>query len=183
MALWDLSCDNIVCTLNTERPLYSDDCRHVLGFRTYKKPHNQSPVLLKTDQQFMRSRSGNTSLRCFGIFLSGPSPDVEVTFRDLIWRCSHTWDWSLDHTVSHFAGFLKKFFFTFLILAMSRNSELTQRELELVKIRRDSDTKAAELVKMEKMLQQTKDLIDRKNEKSSDTAGCQENMGWLKVQL
>lgn len=66
---------------------------------------------------------------------------------------------------------------------MSRNSELTQRELELVKIRRDSDTKAAELVKMEKMLQQTKDLIDRKNEKSSDTAGCQENMGWLKVQL
>lgn len=66
---------------------------------------------------------------------------------------------------------------------MSRNSELTQRELELVKIRRDSDTKAAELVKMEKMLQQTKDLIDRKNEKSSDTADCQENMGWLKVQL
>uniref|UniRef100_A0A3P8VK30 Si:ch73-389b16.1 n=1 Tax=Cynoglossus semilaevis TaxID=244447 RepID=A0A3P8VK30_CYNSE len=53
---------------------------------------------------------------------------------------------------------------------------MTQRELELVKIRRDSDTKAAELVKMEKMLQQTKDLIDRKNEKSSDTAGCQENM-------
>lgn len=56
-------------------------------------------------------------------------------------------------------------------------SELTPREKELLKIRRDSDTKAAELVKMEKMLQQTKNLLDKKTESSSDSMGYQENMG------
>ncbi|XP_058494784.1 uncharacterized protein si:ch73-389b16.1 [Solea solea] len=60
---------------------------------------------------------------------------------------------------------------------MSRyNSDLTQREQELLKIRRDSDTKAAELVKMEKMLQQTKDLLDKKTETSSEKMDSQENM-------
>ncbi|XP_071380417.1 coiled-coil domain-containing protein 18 [Centroberyx affinis] len=55
-------------------------------------------------------------------------------------------------------------------------SELTEREQELLKIRRDSDTKAAELVKMEKMLQQTKDLFDKKTESGSESKGYQENM-------
>ncbi|KAG7220488.1 hypothetical protein INR49_018056 [Caranx melampygus] len=54
--------------------------------------------------------------------------------------------------------------------------ELTQREQELLKIRRDSDTKAAELVKMEKMLQQTKNLMEKKTETSTEGLGYQENM-------
>lgn len=57
------------------------------------------------------------------------------------------------------------------------HSELTQREPELLKIRRDSDTKAAELVKMEKMLEQTKNLLDKKTESGSEKMGYQENMG------
>lgn len=57
------------------------------------------------------------------------------------------------------------------------DGELTQKEQGLLKIRRDSDTKAAELVKMEKMLQQTKNLLDKKTESSSDSMCYQENMG------
>lgn len=57
------------------------------------------------------------------------------------------------------------------------NGELTQREQELLKIRRDSDTKAAELVKMEKMLQQTKDMLDKKTEPGAESMAYQENMG------
>uniref|UniRef100_A0A3Q2Z325 Si:ch73-389b16.1 n=1 Tax=Hippocampus comes TaxID=109280 RepID=A0A3Q2Z325_HIPCM len=38
------------------------------------------------------------------------------------------------------------------------------RERELLKIRRDSDTKAAQLLKMEKLMQQTKDLMDKRVE-------------------
>ncbi|XP_070689040.1 coiled-coil domain-containing protein 18 [Pempheris klunzingeri] len=56
------------------------------------------------------------------------------------------------------------------------HGELTQKEQELLKIRRDSDTKAAELVKMEKMLQQTKNLLDKKPEPGSESLGYQENM-------
>ncbi|XP_040926592.1 uncharacterized protein si:ch73-389b16.1 [Betta splendens] len=56
------------------------------------------------------------------------------------------------------------------------NSELTQREQELLKIRRDSDTKAAELLKMEKMLEQTKNLMDKKTECGPESLGYQENM-------
>ncbi|XP_035503624.1 uncharacterized protein si:ch73-389b16.1 [Scophthalmus maximus] len=56
------------------------------------------------------------------------------------------------------------------------NGELTQREQELLKIRRDSDTKAAELVKMEKMLQQTKDMLDKKTEPGAESMAYQENM-------
>lgn len=64
------------------------------------------------------------------------------------------------------------------ILNMSKfQGELTQREQELLKIRRDSDTKAAELVKMEKMLQQTKNLMDKKTDPSTEGMGYQENMG------
>ncbi|XP_033181849.1 uncharacterized protein si:ch73-389b16.1 [Anabas testudineus] len=56
------------------------------------------------------------------------------------------------------------------------HGELTQREQELLKVRRDSDTKAAELVKMEKMLEQTKSLLDKKTESTSGRMGYQENM-------
>uniref|UniRef100_A0A3B4ZSI6 Coiled-coil domain containing 18 n=1 Tax=Stegastes partitus TaxID=144197 RepID=A0A3B4ZSI6_9TELE len=56
------------------------------------------------------------------------------------------------------------------------HGELTQREQELLKIRRDSDTKAAQLVKMEKMLQTTKNLLDKKTEPGSESMGYQENM-------
>lgn len=56
-------------------------------------------------------------------------------------------------------------------------SELTQREQDLLKCRRDSDTKAAELVKMEKMLEQTKSLMDKKREPAFDCTGYQDNMG------
>ena len=45
--------------------------------------------------------------------------------------------------------------------------ELTEKDRELLKIRRDSDTKACELAKMEKMLQETKGLLDKKSESSS----------------
>lgn len=57
------------------------------------------------------------------------------------------------------------------------NCDLTQREQELLKIRRDSDTKAAELAKMEKMLQQTKSLLEKRNEGGSESRDLQENMG------
>lgn len=57
------------------------------------------------------------------------------------------------------------------------HSELTQQEQGRLKIRRDSDTKAAELAKMEKMLQQTKSLMDKKTESGSDSMAFQENLG------
>lgn len=61
------------------------------------------------------------------------------------------------------------------------HSELTQQEQELLKIRRDSDTKATKLAKMEKMLQQTKSLMDKKTESGSDSMGFQENLGWSQL--
>ncbi|XP_061680707.1 uncharacterized protein si:ch73-389b16.1 isoform X1 [Syngnathoides biaculeatus] len=42
--------------------------------------------------------------------------------------------------------------------------EPSPRERELLKIRRDSDSKAAQLLKMEKVMQQTKDLMDKRSE-------------------
>lgn len=57
------------------------------------------------------------------------------------------------------------------------HNELTQREKDMLKLRRDSDTKATELVKMEKMLEQTKNLLDKKTESPLDSKGYQENMG------
>ncbi|XP_072294851.1 uncharacterized protein [Eucyclogobius newberryi] len=60
---------------------------------------------------------------------------------------------------------------------MSKYSgDLTQREQELLKIRRDSDTKAAELVKMEKMLEQTRGLFEKKNESGAENKDIEENM-------
>ncbi|CAG5861643.1 uncharacterized protein ACNS7B_004172 [Menidia menidia] len=56
------------------------------------------------------------------------------------------------------------------------HGELTQREQDLLRIRRDSDSKAAELTKMEKMLQQTKSLLDKKKDSGSESLGYQENM-------
>lgn len=62
------------------------------------------------------------------------------------------------------------------------HSELTQKERERLKIRRDSDTKAAELSKMEKMLDRTKTMLDKKTESGSDRMGFQENLGMYKKQ-
>ena len=58
-----------------------------------------------------------------------------------------------------------------------RLGDLTDREQDQLKMRRDSDTKAAELVKMEKMLQQTKGIFEKKAESSSETKNYEENMG------
>lgn len=67
---------------------------------------------------------------------------------------------------------------------MSRyNSELSQREQEMLRIRRDSDTKAAELVKMEKMLEHTKGLMDKKKETAADSKDYQDNMGMHRAHL
>ncbi|KAM3619374.1 uncharacterized protein V6R79_007072 [Siganus canaliculatus] len=56
-------------------------------------------------------------------------------------------------------------------------NELSQREKDLLKIRRDSDTKAAELVKMEKMMERTKSLMEKKTEPSTDSSmGYKDNM-------
>lgn len=57
------------------------------------------------------------------------------------------------------------------------HGELSQREKELLKVRRDSDTKAAELVKMERMLEQTKNKLEKKTESTLGSTGYQENMG------
>lgn len=55
--------------------------------------------------------------------------------------------------------------------------ELSEKEQELLKIRRDSDTKACELAKMEKMLQETKGMLEKKNESSVESMqGGTENM-------
>ncbi|KAM4574379.1 uncharacterized protein V3H82_009055 [Fundulus diaphanus] len=56
------------------------------------------------------------------------------------------------------------------------HGELTQREQEMLRIRRDSDTKATELAKMEKMLQQTKNMLEKKTDSSVESKGYQENM-------
>uniref|UniRef100_A0A3Q3JLE8 Uncharacterized protein n=1 Tax=Monopterus albus TaxID=43700 RepID=A0A3Q3JLE8_MONAL len=63
------------------------------------------------------------------------------------------------------------------------HSELSQREQEFLKIRRHSDTKAVELVKMEKMLQHTKNLLDKKTESGSERMDLQENMEDLEERL
>lgn len=55
--------------------------------------------------------------------------------------------------------------------------ELSEREQELLKIRRDSDTKAAELAKMEKMLQHTKSLLEKKTEFNTESKDFQDSMG------
>uniref|UniRef100_A0A3B5L502 Si:ch73-389b16.1 n=1 Tax=Xiphophorus couchianus TaxID=32473 RepID=A0A3B5L502_9TELE len=54
--------------------------------------------------------------------------------------------------------------------------KLTQREQGLLRIRRDSDTKAAELAKMEKMLQQTKNMMEKKTDSGPESKSYQENM-------
>ncbi|KAJ3599601.1 hypothetical protein NHX12_033557 [Muraenolepis orangiensis] len=52
----------------------------------------------------------------------------------------------------------------------------TEREQELLRIRRDSDTKAAQLVDMEKMLQETKGMFEKKAEGGSEAKNYEENM-------
>ncbi|CAN9501020.1 unnamed protein product [Ophioblennius macclurei] len=55
-------------------------------------------------------------------------------------------------------------------------AELSREEQEMLRMRRDSDTKAAELLKMEKMLQHTKSLMDKKSEAGLESKDYQENM-------
>ncbi|XP_061744239.1 coiled-coil domain-containing protein 18 [Nerophis ophidion] len=54
------------------------------------------------------------------------------------------------------------------------DGEPSPRERERLKIRRDSDSKAAQLAKMEKLMQQTKDLMDKRTESGSEKV--QENL-------
>ncbi|XP_061834637.1 uncharacterized protein [Nerophis lumbriciformis] len=54
------------------------------------------------------------------------------------------------------------------------DGELSPRERERLKNRRDSDSKAAQLAKMEKLMQQTKDLMDKRTESGSEKV--QENL-------
>lgn len=55
--------------------------------------------------------------------------------------------------------------------------QLTEREQELLRIRRDSDTKVSQLAKMEKMLQDTKGLMEKKTMSGTESEGYRDNMG------
>ncbi|KAL6456122.1 hypothetical protein MHYP_G00359730 [Metynnis hypsauchen] len=54
--------------------------------------------------------------------------------------------------------------------------ELSERERELLLIRRASGAKASQLAHMEKMLQETKGLLDKKNEMGMDKNACGDTM-------
>lgn len=55
--------------------------------------------------------------------------------------------------------------------------ELSEREKELLLIRRASGAKASQLAQMEKMLQETKGMLDKKNEISAEKKPCGDTMG------
>lgn len=56
--------------------------------------------------------------------------------------------------------------------------ELTEKERELLKIRRVSGAKASQLAQMEKMLQETKSMMDKKTEMGTEKKeACEDNMG------
>ncbi|XP_036425372.1 coiled-coil domain-containing protein 18 [Colossoma macropomum] len=54
--------------------------------------------------------------------------------------------------------------------------ELSERERELLLIRRASGAKASQLAQMEKMLQETKGMLDKKNEMGVDKKACGDTM-------
>lgn len=56
-------------------------------------------------------------------------------------------------------------------------SELSEKERELLKIRRTSGAKASQLAQMEKMLQETKSMIDKKTEMGTEGNPFEDNMG------
>ncbi|GAA6101542.1 coiled-coil domain-containing protein 18 [Tachysurus ichikawai] len=55
-------------------------------------------------------------------------------------------------------------------------SELSEKERELLKIRRTSGAKASQLAQMEKMLQETKSMIDKKTEMGTEGNPFEDNM-------
>ena len=55
--------------------------------------------------------------------------------------------------------------------------ELSEREKDLLLIRRASGAKASQLAQMEKMLQETKGMLDKKNETGTDKKTCGDTMG------
>ncbi|XP_051563615.1 coiled-coil domain-containing protein 18-like [Myxocyprinus asiaticus] len=54
--------------------------------------------------------------------------------------------------------------------------ELSERERELLLIRRVSGANASQLVQMEKMLQETKGLMEKKTETESESKACEDTM-------
>ncbi|MCI4375485.1 hypothetical protein PGIGA_G00109970 [Pangasianodon gigas] len=54
--------------------------------------------------------------------------------------------------------------------------ELSEKERELLKIRRASGAKASQLAQMEKMLQETKSMMDKKTEMGTEKNICGDNM-------
>ncbi|XP_049335259.1 cytoskeletal protein Sojo isoform X3 [Astyanax mexicanus] len=54
--------------------------------------------------------------------------------------------------------------------------ELSERERELLLIRRASGAKASQLAQMEKMLQETKGMLDKKSEMSTEKKSCGDSM-------
>lgn len=55
--------------------------------------------------------------------------------------------------------------------------ELSEKERELLMIRRASGAKASQLAQMEKMLQETKSIMDKKTEMGTEKNTSEENMG------
>lgn len=56
-------------------------------------------------------------------------------------------------------------------------SELSEKERELLKIRRVSGGKASQLAQMEKMLKETKSMMDKKTETGAERNPFEDNMG------
>lgn len=55
--------------------------------------------------------------------------------------------------------------------------ELSEKERELLMIRRASGTKASQLAQMEKMLQETKSIMGKKTEMGTGKNTCEDSMG------
>ncbi|XP_060774309.1 coiled-coil domain-containing protein 18 [Neoarius graeffei] len=54
--------------------------------------------------------------------------------------------------------------------------DLSEKERELLMIRRASGAKASQLAQMEKMLQETKSMLDKKTEMGTEKITCGDNM-------
>ena len=167
-ALWSRSYDSHNC----KRWLFIDDLQTCAEVKAYKKLTITSSTLhLQTNSISCAAAAGGEldvpGRNIFGVIL------VSYAHWGLQFCCV------AGRSVSACEiEFLLYCFLDFKSLKMSKyHSELSKREQDLLKIRRDSDTKAAELVKMERMMQQTKNLMEKKTESSTDSMGYQENMG------
>ncbi len=62
--------------------------------------------------------------------------------------------------------------------------ELSERERERLLIRRASGANASQLAHMEKMLQETKGLLEKKTETETESKACDDTMGlYLNLQI